>query len=288
MSGFRNHRALALESIDAGRVRMCSFRKVPSAAAASVAQWWVDLSMLPGNPLPNYYAAAPLAAAVLDGSRGIFHGSDVSPASKHLLSMHLTTPSAAFVGPYILLDYALYYPFVDLDDLDEQIMDNTTPLPRHTTGEGVKPMIVCVAPTVGGGTFQFNYVNQAGAAKTSPVQSYSTAVANIGSIVTSEPATTAGGRIFAQLADGDSGVRSITSWTNIVSNGGLAAVVLVKRVTLDLPILELNATVEREYPQHANGMPLIPDGAYLNLITKCAASVASSTIAGGCEFVWSA
>jgi hypothetical protein len=287
MVGFVNHRELT-DAYDEGRfLDGCSFRKAPSAAQVSVANWWIDLSMMPGNPLPNYYAASPLVASVLDGWRGIYHGDNVSPASKHLTEICLITPSAAFVGEFRLLDYLLFYPFVDLDDLDTQTMDNSVTLPRYTDGAGVKVMIVAVAPTVGGGTFTFDYINQAGVAKTAPTQSYSVAVANIGSIVTSEPASAAGGRIFARLAEGDTGVQSITSWTNLSSNGGLAAVVLVKPLTHPLPIAEVSVPVEREYPQHNEALPQIIDGAYLGLIVKCAASIASTTLTGRCEYVWS-
>lgn len=287
-SAFPNIRALRL-AYDEGRVLDgSSFRKVPSASQASVANWWVDLSMMTGNPLPNYYVGAPLTATILDPLRGLHHGADKAPASKYLTELCLISPSAAFVGLFRILDYVLFYAFVDLDDLDAQAMDNTVTLPRYTDGDGLQAMLVATTPTVGGGTFTFDYVNQDGVTRTAPVQSCSTAIANIGSIVTSEPATSAGGRSFLLLASGDTGIRQLTSWTNIVSNGGLAAVVLVKPITEPIPLLEVNVPVERCYPQGSPMLPLIPDGAYLNWIVRCGASVASSTVSGCLEFVWSA
>lgn len=287
-SALPNIRALRL-AYDEGRVLDgVSFRKVPSASQASVASWWVDLSMMTGNPLPNYYVGSPLAATALDPLRGVHHGADKSPATKYLSELCIVSPSAAFLGAFRLLDYALFYPFVDLDDLDMQTMDNTVQLSRYTDGEGLRAMLVATTPTVGGGTFQFDYVNQDGDAASSPVQSCSTAIANIGSIITSQPATAAVGRPFLQLAEGDTGIRSLTSWTNVTSNGGLAAVALVKPITQPIPLLEVNVPVERCYPKDAANMPVIPDGAYLNWIVRCGASVASSTVSGTLEFVWSA
>lgn len=287
MAGFRNVKAL-VDAREGGRsLGPCSFRKVPGAAQTTVANWWVDLSMFPGNPLPNYYATSPLAAATLDTFRGIYHGDAKSPSSMHLESMLLVSPSAGFVGEYILCDYLLFYPFVDLDDLDPQTFDNAITLPRYTDGANVAAMMVCQNPTVGGGTFSFDYVNQSGASKTSPVQSCSTAVANSGSVITSEPATAGRGNPFLLLADGDTGIRQITGWTNLVSNGGLAAIVLVQRLTSPLRILEVNVPVEREFLKDRAALPQIQDGAYLNLLCKCTASIASGTLSGMLSYVWS-
>jgi hypothetical protein len=288
MSALPNIRSIRL-AYDEGRVLDgSSFRKVPSASQASTAGWWVDLSMMTGSPLPNYYVGSPLAATTLDPLRGLHHGADKSPASKYLTELCLISPSAAFVGAFRLLDYALFYPFVDLDDLDTQTMDNTVSLPRYTNGEGVRAMLVATTPTVGGGTFTFDYVNQDGDTRTAPAQSCSTAIANIGSVVTSQPAVATTGHPFLLLASGDTGIRSLVSWTNVVSNGGLGAVVLVKPITQPIPLLEVNVPVERCYPQDSPNLPLIPDGAYLNWIVRCGASVASSTVSGYLEFVWSA
>ena len=170
MTGFRSVREYA-SAFDEGRSHFCSFRKVPSQASTAFS--WVDLSMAAGNPLPNYYASTPLVAATLDGFRGLFHGDEKSPATKHLVEWGLVTAGAALVGPYQLLDYLLYYPFVDGDDTDVQAMDNTVTLPRYTDGAGVQMMAVCVAPTTGGGSFTVTYINQDGVEKTTPLMKFS-------------------------------------------------------------------------------------------------------------------
>lgn len=283
MAGFRNIRALGL-AYDEGRTLTSTFRKVPSQA--STAGWWVDLSMAAGNPPPNYYASAPLVADVFDDFRGVFHGDNKAPSSKHLRALELITPTAGLVGRYELLDYLLCYPFVDLDDTTTQVMDNTVTLPRYETGAGVRAMLVAVAPTAGGGTFTFDYVNQDGVMKTAPTQSFSVAAANIASIVTSEPATAAGGQVFLQLASGDTGIRSVSNWTTIVSTGGLGSLVLVKPLAT-LAVREVNTPAEVMWPNMTPGAPRIYDGAYLNLIMNCAASVAAGTLTGRADFTWS-
>ena len=274
------------DAFAAGRSHFCSLRKIPSQA--SVAGWWVDLSMAAGNPLPNYYASSPLTAAVLDGQRGIFHGADKAPSSKRLCDISLMTPTAGLVGAYMLLDYLLYYPFVDGDDTDVQVMDNTISLPRYASGDGVQVMAVAVAPTTGSGRFTFDYVNQSGVTRTSPLQFCSTTASSIASIATSQPAVaSAPPGPFLTLAAGDTGVRQIVSVTNTVPNGGLLALVLVKPLA-EMAIREINTAAEASYVNARPAPPEIVDGAYLNLIMNCAATVAAGTLAGHARFVWSA
>lgn len=213
-------------------------------------------------------------------------GSIASGRSKHLRELMLVTPTAGLVGQYMLLDYLLYYPFVDCDDLDTQAMANTTTLPRYTDGEGVMVMAVNVAPTVGGGVFTFDYIDQDGNAKTSPAQGCGTTAANIGTLCTSQQAVANAVGPFLKLADGTTGVRSITSVTFTVANGGLIALVLVKPL-LNSGIREVSTPKEVEMIREKMALPRIYDGAYLNLIMSCAATVAAGLLVGRASFTWS-
>lgn len=272
-----------VDAMLAGKSRSCSLRKVPSQA--TTAFWWADLSMASGNPLPNYYASTPLEAATLDSDRGIFAGDDTG-SGKYLTEMMLCTPTAGLVGAYRLLDYLLYYPFIDGDDTDVQAMDNTTTLPRYTTGEGVMAMYVSVAPTTGSGQFTFDYVDQNGNPKTSPTQFCSVASAGISSLITTQPATVAGGRPFLKLAEGSTGIRSITSVTNLVANGGLGTIVLVKPIA-EIAVREINTPSERVWLKEKAPIPHVEDGAYLGLIVNCAATIAAGQLTGRLNFTWS-
>lgn len=283
MAGFRAVGAFA-DAYGEGRVHTCSLRKVPSQA--SVANWWCDLSMASGNPRPQYYFAAPLAAQVLDGYAGIFHGADKAPATMHLASLGLMTQTAAMVGRYMLLDYVLYYTGIDGDDSAPQVLDNTTTLPRHTDGAGLQAMAVFIAPSVGGGTFTFEYVNQDGVTRTSPTQVCSTTAGSIASVATAQPAVAgAPGGPFLNLASGDTGVRQLNSVTFTAASGGLLALVLVKPLA-DLAIREINTAAEFACVRN-RPLPKIEDGAYLNLICAPAGSVAAAVLSGYATFVWS-
>jgi len=284
VAGFANIREFATTH-EEGRTVVSHCRKLPGAAMVSTAGWWVDLSMGGGNPLTNYYAGSPLAASTLDGTRGIWHGTDKSPQETFLTGMALNTITAGLVGHYKLLDYLLFYPFVDGDATDEQAMDNSVTLPRYATGEGVYAMLVATGASTGGGVFKYNYIDSAGNPQTSPTIPCSVAAANVASIVTSEPATAAGGNLWLPMASGTKGIRSITSLTYSVPNGGVCALVLVKPL-LDHTILELNTPHEVNLIREGYRLPRVVDGAYLNLIMKCAATVASSTLTGRFEFAW--
>lgn len=271
-----------VQAIENGQTSFCSFRKVPSQT--TLARGWMDFSMAAGNPLPNYYASTPLIAATLDALRGIWHGDNKSPARKFISKMAVSGTSGNYLGAYMLLDYLIYYPFIDLDNTDAQLFDNTVTLPRYTSGEDVRPMLVCVAPTTGGGTFQFDYINQNGEAKTSPIQSFPTAAQAISQILRLPTDASAGGP-FLNLAAGDRGVRQITSWTNLGSGGGLASLVLAKPL-LNTVIYEVSTFREIEFISNRAGLVEIFDGAYLNIIGNVSGGVATATLGGFLEFVW--
>lgn len=272
-------------SPEEGRYAFATLRKIPSQA--TVARWWVDLSMAAGIPRPNYYAAEPLVAAELDGMDGIYHGTDQSPYQKHLATLLLTTPTAGLVGQYMLMDYLLFYPFVDGDAAGEtQTMDNTVTLSRYTDGEGVMAMAVAVSPMLGGGSFTFDYVNQDGDPKTSPTATVATTAAGISSIITSQPAVAGQTGPFLRLASGDTGIRSISAVNVIGALGGLFALVLVRPLA-NHAIREINTPSEMEYVSGNPAPPKIHDGAYLNMIVNCAATVAAGTLSGFAETYWS-
>jgi len=114
MAGFRNVRAYA-DAIDTGQGWISSFRKVP--AVTTIAGQWFDFSGAAGNPVPNYFASEPLAAATLEPYKGILHGPDVAPAKKYIHRVTTAIAGAAATGnvEQIFCDYLLYYPFIDMD-----------------------------------------------------------------------------------------------------------------------------------------------------------------------------
>lgn len=286
--GFANVGALADAHL-AGKERYTFFRKAP--AVVTVAGVWFDYSMAPGNPSPQYYAAAPLIAQTLSRSAdgGIQHGGNVSPSTKYLRRIMAMAVAAAGVPQRLyLLDYLLFYPFVDMGTAEVQSMTNSQTLPRYTSGAGVQIMAVLVAPHgLVGDTFTVTYTNQDGTAgRVTPAHTMTTGASINGTILTTQ--TAGAGRFgpFMALQGKDTGVRSIESVQCAAGTDvGLFTLVLVKPLA-DLTVREITAPTERDFYLESQRMPVIVDDAYLNFITCPNGSLTGIPLNGDATFVW--
>lgn len=288
---FKNFRTLG-QAFDDGKYWISTFRKVPASTATVTGQWY-DYSYASGNPIPNYYAASPLVAATLEPDKGIIVPR-MSAGSKQYLHRLSVMSNGATAGtqPIYLLDYLLYYPFVDMDAAgEEQAVTNSTTLPRYTDGIGVQMMVVAQSPTVGGGRFTINYTASDNVAYTTGSM-FCGAAQPSGAIVSAVTATS-GLLPFVPLNAGVKGVKSI-NWVNFsVANGGLCAVVLVRplETTIALEstsVAGIGSAVEKEALRLRGGIVEIKDGAFLGLLGQgVAGSLASSPLVGTIETVWS-
>lgn len=289
---FRNWKSL-IDAENAGQTFFSAWRKTPTQATG--AGIWFDLSMSPGNPVPNYYAAAPNIAIRLAQSTdgGIPHGTNVGAGkAKYLKSLTVMSVTAAAVPmSYILCDYLLFYPFVDMSITDFQAFDNTVSLSRHTNGIGVQIMAVQVAGQSGVGNPQFlvTYTNSDGVAgRTTRAVASNTQLTN-GTIINSQPNQVAGTQAatgpFLPLQEGDKGVRSIDGITFLSPDVGLIALVLVNAVE-NIFQREITAPVERIPLTDFVDLPIIEDDAYLNLICCPNASLANVPLMGTIETIW--
>lgn len=283
MSGFGSVRDLVLAE-DNGQRSLFTWRKTP--AQTTTQGIWTDLSMAPGNPIPNYYANTPLVAATLTGTEGLYHGPSVSPATKHLKRfMALSASATGLPLALILCDYLLYYPFLDQGTTDPQGLTNGVSLPRYTDGKGVEIMPVLVGAQSGGQSFQVSYTNSDGVAgRTSGTVICNTATSN-GSIVSTQQANAQAAGPFLPLQVGDKGVRSIESLTMNGADVGLMALVLVQPIA-SLMLRGVDAPVEVDFLQDRPSMPRIVDGAYLNLLALPMGNLSGTALHGTIETTW--
>lgn len=288
MAGFANARRMA-DAEQAGQYLYASWRK--QATQTTGAGIWFDLSMSPGNPAPNYYIGSPGVFTALKQSTdgGLRHGGNVSPAKKFLRKvLALTATAAATPLPMILMDYIGFYGFIDESVLDEQFLDNTTPLPRHADGRGVQMMPVVVAGQTGGQTFTVSYTNQDGVAgRVSPAVTMSAQFVN-GTILHSGQAgaTFANNGPFLPLQIGDSGVRSVESVTiGGVGDVGLFALVLVKPLST-VSLRGIDAATEIDFLTDMASIPEIEDDAYLNFLALPNGTLSGAPIVGMIETTW--
>lgn len=276
-----------VDTYDAGRTKLSTWRKVPTQTTANGI--WFDLSMSPGNPIPNYYAATPLIAIALARSTdgGIDHGPAVTPYTKYLHKfMAMNVTSTAVPMQMILCDYLMYYPFVDMSVVGVQALTTSIALPRYPDGDGVQIMAVEVAAQIGASRFYVTYTNQDGTAgRISQTVTCNSQVVN-GTIVTSNTATAGSTGPFIPLQSGDTGVQKIESVTFISGDVGLLALVLVKPLASHT-LYEITAPVECDYLLDRGILPVIKDDAYLNIICHPPGTLASAAFSGTIETFWS-
>lgn len=278
-----------IDAYEAGRFITTSWRKQPTQTTASGI--WFDLSMSPGNPVPNYYASAPVELKLLARSTdyGINHGGPVAPLRKHLKSMmSFTAVSTAVPLPMILCDYLGYYPFLDMSIAGGEFQPtiNNTSISRYSDGAGVRIMAVEVASQIGSSQFFVTYTNQSGISdRITPTVTCNTQVVN-GTIISSAPATRGCAGPFLPLQGGDTGVRSIEGITFLAAGDvGLVTLVLVKPLANHF-MQEITAPVERCYVTDFPSLPEIKDDAYLNFLCHPVSTLASAGIFGLAEFIW--
>lgn len=286
MTGFTGVKALVDAELD-GKARFAGWRKSP--VQPTTIGIWFDMSMSPGNPVPQYYASSPLEAKVLSRTNdiGLDHGQDVT-TSKHLREvMALSNSATPLPMAMMLCDYLMYYPFVDQGTTDLQLMEQTATLTRYTDGVGVQIMAVGVAAGLGGQTFQVGYTNSDGVAGRFTDTITLNAAAFVGAIATSDRAVAGARGPFLSLQSGDSGVRSIDSFQMISGpDVGLVTLVLVKPLA-QMQIRGLDAPVEVDYMRDFSQAPTIENDAYLNWLCCPSGSLNGVTIYGTIKTVWS-
>jgi len=220
---------------------------------------------------------------------GLNHGPSVSPSKKVLRKvLAMTTTATALPMNMHVLDYLLYYPFIDESlDGEEQLMDNSVGLTRYTDGKGVQVMAVVVAGHATGltQTFTINYTNQDGVSgRVSTPVTLNNQFVN-GTIISTNRATAGCAGPFIPLQSGDSGVRSIQGLTMSGSDVGLMTLVLVKPLA-QMSLRGNDAPVEVDYLKDFSGLPVIEDDAYLNFICCPVGTLAATALHGEITTAW--
>lgn len=272
-------------SYEAGRVSDLHWRKNPTQTTASGI--WFDTSMSPGTPIPNYYIGSITTSTALSRANngGLDHGPNVSPGEKYLNRFSaLTVTATAAPLPMILMDYLLFYPFIEQTD-GEYDLTNSVTLPRYTDGIGVQAIAVLQNAQIGGTSFFITYTNSDGVAG----RVSSTVVCNTQTVPGTLINTNATGATalgpWIPLQAGDKGIKSSQKVTFIGSDIGLFALVLVKPLMTHM-IYDITAPSET-YPLIDKATPYkIEDDAFLGTIVLPTGTIASSMLLGDIETFW--
>lgn len=285
MTGFRNTRAM-VDAEEQGRAREYCFRKIPNVG--TTAGYWFDLSLSPGNPSPQYYAATPMQSIAMRHSTdgGLYVGKNVTPYKKYLRHVEAASLTSALLAPYYLLDYLMFYPFIAEDTTDVQSLTQVDSLPRYTDGRGVQIMAVSVGSRSGGQTFRVGYTNSDGVAgRVTSTVIENNAAAN-GNIVSSNTVGNYTNGPFLTLQGTDIGVRQIDSFQMVSGTDvGLVTLVLVKPL-FSFQWYYAGVTSEVDPLTMAARIPEIEDDAYLNFILCPFSSISGGTFMGTLKVVF--
>ena len=247
-----------IKSYEDGRYWQTEIRKV-SGSIPPLASF--DMSYTGGLPMPNYYASEPLVMMSINGNKGIYKGV-ATEGNKYIHKLCLSTLVSNITAPIVsILDYIAYVPFVDLDSTDEQLVESI-PLPRFEDGQGLRIMAVLQGSGTGLPLLTIKYINQDGVEKstTTLVTTQYTA----GSLMHSIPSNI-GGRAWINLAQGDSGVRSIVSVQSSLATGAICALVIVKPIC-EITLAEYATPLEIDFLAYKSRIPMVHKDAYLDMV----------------------
>lgn len=251
-----------------------------------VANRWHDMSYAAGNPVANYYASAPGAAATLLGREGIDTGPAPAAGMRKRLAVTTLLPGANGGSKlFWFLDYVLYYPFIDGDG-GLQSLDNTVTIPRYN-GEGCQVMAVCQGTGLSTGNVRITYTNSDGVANrqgTTTLDLTSTPGVLASSLAAGVAHTDPGGP-WMNLQHGDKGVRSIEFVEPLTAIGGIFALVIVKPLQHICVPTATAAPVECDSFAEDLHSGDFEHGAYINAICHAAAAGAP-TVMGCTKTIW--
>lgn len=260
MPSFRTVASVASAQVDDGKFYQSMLYR--STAPTMVVPFrWGDLSVGGGTPKYNAYVGAQTEATQLIGSanNGLFTGG--YSGAKNLAEVSIYCPIAT---TFMLCDYLMFYPLIDGDSTDEQVMDNPVTLPRYTSGEGVQAALICTTPSTAIGSFTMNYTNSEGTAgRVTATQSC--LINGTGVLANTYVSSNSATLPFIPLVLGDKGVRSVESFTFVTPPSGFFTLLLYKPLTT-VVVPENAQAAEKTFIHTHMALPEIQPGAYLQYL----------------------
>lgn len=240
----------------------------------ATAGFFVDLNQTSGQPKYNAFAGTQFAFTPLtgEGNAGVYAGFTETGKTKYLSKWFALNPntSANTISPdgIFLCDYLGFYPLIDCDDVDPQILDNSQSLTRYIDGIDVRIVAIVQAPITQTAALTINYTDTTDSSVSSTFNII--AGVNIGVCATGTGTASAANTAtpFWPLASGASqGVKRIDSVQFSGSAGGFICLALVKPLAY-LQLMETTIANEIQFGFEGKPLPEIKNGAYLNFIVR--------------------
>lgn len=270
-----------ISEITNGKTLMNAWAK-QHGATAGVANSWATMWPLAGMPPAGAYTGTALAAqSATDATAGaLLHGGNVSADTKHLVLLSgMTTAATGIPGVLLLYDRCLYYPGISATITTAQTMNNTTTLPRYTTGALVMMWLeVTTALGTTTGVLTTSYTDQGAATGNAFGATVNTVASSIvGRIPHASTIANTQHAPFLALAAGDTGVRSVQTITFTTAHtAGVVALVLGVPLAM-IPLTTANVLSERDTVLQVAALPRVYDGACLGFLYYHAGALAAST-----------
>jgi hypothetical protein len=311
--GFSSHDDLVNQITTNGKFLRHDTNKL--IATAQVAGAWHDLGALAGYPTAdatatnNYPGTSLTYVATTDTSttpNSIYHGGNVSTATKHVLNVMAMCGPAAAGAPWILM-LVDQLGYVRIQGASSADVTGTSPRTvtmtalgsgaRYPYGEGSRLYFTSLVAPGGGGPniSALTYTNSNSTPATGKSMPYTVSMAAAAGVPVTAIAHTgnAANRYgpFLPLAAGDTGVADIEAFT--LSGGsaytGTSSVLVLHHVVplLSLPVLASGVAAERDLVNQLPSMPRIRDGAHLKwLMFATGATSANSPFVASLDFGW--
>jgi hypothetical protein len=267
------------------------YQRVLKNAGTAHALAWADPSFASGQPGYDAHvgAAGKFVPAVAQGNDSVFFPGIGPGQDRYLLRANLWSNQGTYNGPgsAVFFDLVGYYPLIDGDSTDTQIMDNSSALPRYEDGEGLAMVYVNhVAPAIQAGTVSIEYEDSSGATKTVTVTVANNGV-NLVSTGSDGVSAAAVGAYAVPFANGSRGVRRILSVTYSVPPGGLHCIYLIKPLATMVLGDHLVSTEKEFTTKQGFSLPQILDGAWLGWLDRIGSGTARAVSwFGEFQFIW--
>lgn len=271
-----------------------------TTGVAGVAGSWTDLGPFTGSTPADAYAGTSLTFVATDDTYSggaVYHGGNVTTATKHFLNASATVFAAAG-APWILMcvDQVGYVPITstDVTGTGSRVVTMTAlnSSSRWPDGKGLRAYFSTeVAPTAGGPNLTtFTYTDQDGnTGQTIGVTVGFKATPVAGEIPHSGNAATRYAP-FLPLAVGDYGIRDIENFTlsggTAYTGSGQLVLHLVKPLW-QIPIPSNGILSERDFVNQLPSLPKIPDGACLRfLLFQTGATTTTSPVVVSADYAY--
>lgn len=275
-----------------------------TTAIAGVAGTWTDLGTATGSVPASTYAGTSLTWVDTDDtwSEGaVYHGGDVSTATKHFLNASAYVFAAAG-APWVLMcvDQVGYVPITGADvtgttgrTITMTAISNTiAKRDRYANGAGLRAYFSTeVAPTAGGPNLTaMTYTNQAGTTGKSIGVTVGFAATPVTGMVPHSGNAATRYAPFLPLAVGDTGIRDLEAFTlsggTAYTGSGQLVLHLVKPLW-QIPIPASGILTERDFVNQLPSMPQIKDGACLRfLLFQTGATTTTSPVMVSADYAY--